>query len=67
MIKYVVTGAAGFIGSTLCQSLLRNDQNCMVYGIDNLNDAYDRNIKHWRLSELKQMKESYPELEKAKD
>mgnify|MGYP001204302895 CR=1 FL=1 len=55
MIKYVVTGAAGFIGSTLCQSLLRNDQNCMVYGIDNLNDAYDRNIKHWRLSELKQM------------
>ena len=53
MAKYVVTGAAGFIGSALCCYLNANYKNCQVYGIDNLNDAYDRKIKHWRLAELK--------------
>ena len=41
--KILVTGAAGFIGSTLCDSLLKNGIN--VVGIDNFSNLYDPNIK----------------------
>lgn len=47
----LVTGAAGFIGSNLCKVLL--NRNDTVIGIDNLNDYYDVNLKHYRLDELK--------------
>ncbi|MBO1926328.1 NAD-dependent epimerase [Thiomicrorhabdus sp. 6S2-11] len=48
--KVLVTGGAGFIGFFLTQQLLnRGDQ---VVGIDNLNDYYDPQLKHDRLSEL---------------
>jgi UDP-glucuronate 4-epimerase len=44
----MITGAAGFIGSTLALRLLaRGDR---VYGIDNLNDYYDVNLKKARLA-----------------
>jgi UDP-glucuronate 4-epimerase len=47
----LVTGAAGFIGSTLSIKLLeRGDE---VVGIDNLNDYYDVNLKLARLERLK--------------
>ncbi len=50
-MKVLVTGAAGFIGSTLSQKLLaRGDQ---VIGIDNLNDYYDPSLKLARLDRLK--------------
>jgi len=41
--EILVTGAAGFIGSHLCESLL--DQGHTVYGIDNFDPFYDRKIK----------------------
>lgn len=47
----LVTGAAGFIGANLCKVLLK--RNDTVIGIDNLNDYYDVNLKHYRLDELK--------------
>lgn len=48
--KYLVTGAAGFIGSNLCARLLREGSS--VCGIDNLNDYYDVRLKEMRLSGL---------------
>lgn len=48
---YLITGAAGFIGSYLSKKLL--DSGCKVIGIDNINDYYDVNLKHFRLEKLK--------------
>jgi nucleoside-diphosphate-sugar epimerase len=50
MGNYLVTGAAGFIGSRVTELLL--DAGHHVIGIDNLNDAYDVRIKYWRLNRL---------------
>ncbi|MGQ9675833.1 MAG: NAD-dependent epimerase/dehydratase family protein [Chloroflexota bacterium] len=47
---YLVAGAAGFIGSKVCEQLLTG--RCAVVGVDNLNDAYDVRLKLWRLAEL---------------
>ena len=49
--KLLVTGAAGFIGYHLSKSLLKDGFD--VYGLDNINDYYDVNLKHSRLNELK--------------
>ena len=47
-MKVLITGAAGFIGSSLSLRLLeRGDQ---VVGIDNLNDYYDVSLKEARLA-----------------
>lgn len=48
---YLVTGAAGFIGSFLAKRLL--EEGCRVIGIDNMNDYYDVNLKVARLEELR--------------
>jgi len=48
--RILVTGAAGFIGMHLCKSLLEN--NFHIFGIDNLNDYYDPNLKRARLDQL---------------
>ncbi len=50
-MKVLVTGAAGFIASKVCEFLLAEGHG--VVGIDNLNDAYDVRLKEWRLSQLK--------------
>jgi len=50
-MKVLITGAAGFIGSTLSLALLeRGDE---VIGIDNLNDYYDVDLKRARLERVK--------------
>ena len=49
-MKVLITGAAGFIGSTLAHKLL--DRGDTVYGIDNLNDYYDVSLKEARLARL---------------
>jgi len=50
MAYYLVTGAAGFIGARVASALL--DKGHYVAGLDNLNDAYDVRVKHWRLEQL---------------
>lgn len=49
-MKYLVTGAAGFIGFHVCQRLLI--QGHQVVGIDNLNDYYAVSLKMDRLQQL---------------
>ncbi len=50
MARYLVTGAAGFIASRVCELLL--DEGHEVAGVDNLCDAYDVRLKHYRLRRL---------------
>jgi dTDP-glucose 4,6-dehydratase len=49
--KFLLTGAAGFIGSQVAASLLSLGDE--VIGLDNLNQAYDVRLKHWRLERLR--------------
>ncbi len=50
-MNYLVTGAAGFIGFTVCRRLL--EAGFRVVGIDNLNDYYDVRLKQDRVELLK--------------
>ncbi|MBB03299.1 MAG: NAD-dependent epimerase [Rubinisphaera brasiliensis] len=52
MKKYLVTGAAGFIGFHLSQKLM--DRGDQVIGIDNLNDYYEVALKEARLAQLQE-------------
>ena len=49
-MRVLITGAAGFIGSTLAHRLL--DRGDVVLGYDNLNDYYDVRLKEARLARL---------------
>ncbi len=51
MMKFLVTGSAGFIASKIAEKLLTEGHQ--VIGIDDLNDYYDTRLKEWRLSQLK--------------
>jgi UDP-glucose 4-epimerase len=53
-VKALVTGAAGFIGSTLCDRLIADDVD--VLGLDCFTDFYARGVKERNLSGL----ESHP-------
>jgi UDP-glucuronate 4-epimerase len=50
MGTYLVTGAAGFIASKVCEDLLSDGH--FVIGIDNFDPVYDLRIKEWRLKRL---------------
>lgn len=50
-----MTGAAGFIGSYLTLRLLKDYEDAVVVGIDNMNDYYDVGLKEWRLTQINQV------------
>nr|WP_295032277.1 NAD-dependent epimerase [Shewanella sp.]NRB25025.1 NAD-dependent epimerase [Shewanella sp.] len=63
-MKYLVTGAAGFIGSKVSERLCGMGHE--VVGIDNLNDYYNVNLKLARLDRLKSLNNfSFVELDLA--
>ena len=49
-MKFLVTGAAGFIGFHTAMRLL--DRGDVVIGVDNVNDYYDPKLKEARLAKL---------------
>lgn len=49
-MKILITGAAGFIGSHLCERLAADGHQ--VLGIDNFNDYYDPELKHRNEADL---------------
>jgi nucleoside-diphosphate-sugar epimerase len=53
MGHYLVTGTAGFIASNVAELLLAGGHS--VVGVDNMNDAYDVRLKHWRLERLQRL------------
>jgi len=52
-MKYLVTGAAGFIGNFVAERLC--EQGHDVIGLDNLNDYYDPNLKLARLKRIEHL------------
>ena len=50
-MNVLVSGAAGFIGFTLCLRLLERGDT--AYGVDNINDYYDVGLKEARLARLR--------------
>ena len=51
-MKILVTGAAGFIGHNLTQTLIQQIDGVEIIGIDNMNEYYDIHLKEKRLSSL---------------
>jgi UDP-glucuronate 4-epimerase len=50
-MRILVTGVAGFIGSSLVKSLSQNSANFII-GVDNVNSYYDVSLKYARLEDL---------------
>ena len=53
-MKYIITGAAGFIGMHVCKELLNLGNE--VVGVDNINNYYDKTLKYDRINELINLK-----------
>ena len=50
--KILITGGAGFIGSNLILSLLKNIDGVQIISIDNMNEYYDLSLKKWRVEQI---------------
>ena len=50
--KVLITGVAGFIGSNLCERVLKEFESTEVIGLDSVNNYYDIKLKEERLKKL---------------
>ena len=55
-MNILITGCAGFIGSSFALKLLNSENKHNIVGIDNLNNFYSRKLKKKRLLRLKNYK-----------
>lgn len=62
-MKYLVTGAAGFIGACVVERLC--EQGHFVVGIDNINDYYDVSLKDARLTRIEHEKFQFAKVDLA--
>lgn len=64
-MKILITGSAGFIGFHLVSKLI--NKGYVVYGLDNINNYYDENLKFARLNEhgIKQSEINWNKLIKS--
>ena len=62
-MKYLVTGAAGFIGSAVVERLCAAGHD--VVGIDNINDYYDISLKQARLTRIAHVSFSFIKIDIA--
>ena len=53
-MNILITGSAGFIGFHTSLKLI--EKKCQLFGIDNINNYYDKKIKYDRLKILKKNK-----------
>jgi len=56
-MNFLVTGGAGFIGSHVCERLLRDGHR--VWAFDDLNDFYDPQIKRQNLHEIQSLAQPF--------
>ena len=52
MMKILITGTAGFIGSNLVERLLKTEKGLELICLDSVNDYYDTSLKEYRLNRL---------------
>ena len=58
--KILITGAAGFIGAKLTETLLGMDCDMTVVGLDNMNDYYDPRLKDYRIGQIEALAAQKP-------
>jgi len=51
----LITGAAGFIGANLTQSLIKSESAATIVGVDNMSDYYDVSLKEYRLQQIDEL------------
>lgn len=52
-MKILITGCAGFVGYHVAEKILNKFKKCHVFGIDNINSYYSRDLKIKRVLDLK--------------
>ena len=52
-MKILITGCAGFVGYHVAEKILNKFKKCNVFGIDNINSYYSRDLKIKRVLDLK--------------
>lgn len=57
-MKILITGSAGFIGYHLTMKLSSRKEN-VIFGIDNINSYYDKNLKYERINTIRQLPNVY--------